>query len=296
MCRIKSPFWFWGGLLSCCLLGYATLVLADTSAENGDRVVSARLKTVVRQYREPAEESILALEQALRDARQLLGEGHYASGMLEQLQKQVDRAETPAVRHRLLREGLTRVQESLAFRPILEAKLPAGYPAPTPLHQIEVKQLPACRLARVEMDRPGRTGENSSFYSLFNHIKRNDIAMTAPVEIEYGERGTTDAARSMAFLYRSTELGTVGEDPRDPHVQVIDVPELTVLSIGCRGEMNDQAVAAAEQKLNQWLQENADRYTQSGPLRKLGYNSPFMPSFLKYFEVLLPVTPVDAEP
>lgn len=145
-----------GGLLSCCLLGYATLVLADTSAENGDRVVSARLKTVVRQYREPAEESILALEQALRDARQLLGEGHYASGMLEQLQKQVDRAETPAVRHRLLREGLTRVQESLAFRPILETKLPSGYPAPTPLHQIEVKQLPACRL-RVSrwIDRAG---------------------------------------------------------------------------------------------------------------------------------------------
>lgn len=296
MCRIHSKFWFWGGLLGCCLLGYATLSLADTSPENEDRVVSARLKSAVRQYRAPVEESIVALEQALRDACQSLGEEHYATGMLQELRKQVDRAETSDIRHRLLREGLTRVQESLAFRPILEAKLPAGYPAPTPLHQIEVKQLPACRLARVEMDRPGRTGENSSFYSLFNHIKRNDIAMTAPVEIEYGEQGTTEAARSMAFLYRSTELGKVGEDPGDPNVRVIDVPEMTVLSIGCRGEMNDQAVAAAERKLNQWLRENADRYTQSGPLRKLGYNSPFMPSFLKYFEVLLPVTPIDAEP
>ena len=64
---------------------------------------------------------------------------------------------------------------------ISEAKLPEGFPGPGPVGEVITKTYPAHRLARV---RSGDRGNDGSFMKLFRHIERNEIAMTAPGEME----------------------------------------------------------------------------------------------------------------
>ncbi|MBN2445382.1 MAG: heme-binding protein, partial [Phycisphaerae bacterium] len=135
------------------------------------------------------------------------------------------------------------------------------------------------------------------------HIKRNDIAMTAPVEIEYaassepidtgaGRRGQQHAT-SMAFMYAAPNLGATGPDPADGRVAVEDIPAMTVLSIGVRGGYTEKNFAAALAKLNDWLDHSLERFRVVGPPRYLAYNSPFVPWFLKFGEVQLRVERIE---
>ncbi len=196
-------------------------------------------------------------------------------------------------------------QEKTAMgKPFLfrEADLPKGFPLPASVGEIVIKDYPPYRLARVRSGQNGvEGGPNKMFRPLFNHIKRNEIAMTAPVELGYG--GDTPApndtrvtpgdqrlAESMAFLYRDPTWGKPGSDEADPRIVVEDVPAMTVLSIGVRGSYTDDRFAAALKKLQEWITANPERVRVVGPPRYLAYNSPFVPGFLRFGEVQLPVT------
>jgi hypothetical protein len=172
-----------------------------------------------------------------------------------------------------------------------EAKLPAGFPAPGPVGEIIVKDYPAYRMARVQRGERGvKGGPNVMFRPLFNHIKRNDIPMTAPVEMGYPEHVEPgERVSSMAFLYGEPSWGTAGTDAADQRVVVEDVPPMTAVSIGVRGGYTDANFEKAISKLGAWARERADEVRVVGPPRYLAYNSPFVPGFLKYGEVQLPV-------
>jgi hypothetical protein len=165
------------------------------------------------------------------------------------------------------------------FQLIKEAEMPAGFPEPAPVGQIVVKQYPAYRRASAS--------GVAEFWTLFRHIKQNDIQMTAPVEMDYGDPRTGGSReRSMSFLYERPGQGAVG---RQGNVEVIDVPATKVISIGCRGSQTSAAVADARERLMKYLAEDRGRYTIAGPMRVMGYNSPFVPRDRNYFEVQIPV-------
>ena len=171
---------------------------------------------------------------------------------------------------------------------ISEAKLPDGFPGPGPVGEVVVKTYPAHRLARV---RSAGRGGDGSFMRLFRHIERNEIAMTAPVEMELaGGDDAADRMESMAFLYGSSAIGTVGPDPADPDVIVADVPETTVVSLGVRGSYREERFAGFRSRLEAWLGEHPE-WIAVGPARTLAYNSPFVPGLLKYAEVQIPIAP-----
>lgn len=182
-----------------------------------------------------------------------------------------------------LQNALREARETTAFKPLIEAPLPEGFPEPTPVGEIQVKHYPEYRLARTQM-----TGaETGSFWTLFTHIKKKDIAMTAPVETTYGASGPDQLQpRTMAFLYRSTKQGDLGDDEK---VDVIDVPAMTVLSIGVRGDVTKAKLADAKSRLETWLKEHAKDYEASGPLRVMGYNSPFVAANKRFTEVEIPI-------
>jgi hypothetical protein len=128
---------------------------------------------------------------------------------------------------------------------------------------------------------------------LFRHIKRNEIAMTAPVEMEMAVADDGRAAprtESMAFLYGSAATGTPGPDPDDPNVVVEDVPETTVISLGVRGSYREERLAEFTAKLEAWLGTHPE-WVAAGPPRTLAYNSPFVPGVLQYAEVQIPIAP-----
>lgn len=183
----------------------------------------------------------------------------------------------------LLRAGLREIKATLEFKPLIEAPLPEGFPEPTPVGEFQIKQYPAYRLARTRMSGV----ESGAFWTLFSHIKKKDIAMTAPVEMAYGETVKKELQpKTMAFLYRSTAQGQAGTEQ---DVEVVDVPAMTALSLGVRGEATKARLVQAKTHLDAWLAEHTGEYEASGPLRVMGYNSPFVAANRRFTEVEIPL-------
>ena len=179
---------------------------------------------------------------------------------------------------------------------VSEAELPLGFPKPGPVGKVVIKEYPAYRLARVASE---RAGPNAMFNPLFRHIQRNDIPMTAPVEMTYATPAPASAGagqsgtNSMAFLYQAPDVGRTGPDAADPRVVVEDVPPMTVLSVALRGDYTRVNFDRGLTQLETWLSEHPGQVRVVGAPRYLAYNSPFVPWFLKVGEVQYPVERLD---
>lgn len=181
------------------------------------------------------------------------------------------------------RRAATEARDILRFEPLVEAPLPEGFPTLTPVGEIRVQQYPRYRQARTQMT----FIEGSAFWTLFNHIKRSEIAMTAPVEITYSAaRDAVPKKSVMSFLYRSTEQGQLGNQGK---VQVVDIPAQMALSIGIRGDASAERVADAQRRLENWLKTDNAGYEAAGAFRVMGYNSPFVSNSKRFTEVQIPV-------
>ncbi|MFO0834716.1 MAG: heme-binding protein [Phycisphaerales bacterium] len=187
--------------------------------------------------------------------------------------------------------------------------LPVGYPDPTPPGAIDVKVYPSVRRAEVSGTTMPDYGMYQGFFPLFNHIKKREIAMTSPVEMDYrmlkadgtqtrdhersgdaykpteNEAGEKDAAWTMSFLYRNEGLGPTGADGR---VEVRDAEPLVVVSIGMKGSYMTARVKIGVAKLNAWL-ESQDQWEAAGPVRALYYNGPDVARQDQWSEVQVPV-------
>ena len=178
-----------------------------------------------------------------------------------------------------LKEALT----ILKFEPLMEAPMPDGFPKPAHVGEIRVQAYPSYRLAKTKMT----LIEGAAFWTLFNHIKQEEIAMTSPVEMTFKTgRNESLSKTSMAFMYRSTAQGTSGTAGR---VDVVDVPAELSVSIGVRGKTTDKRVLEAKRRLEKWLAEHKAEYESVGSLRVMGYNSPFVPDAKQFSEVQIPV-------
>lgn len=168
-------------------------------------------------------------------------------------------------------------KSSPTFEPIREARLPEGFPDLGPVGKVVEKQYPAYRAARAK-------GGNS-FWTLFLHIKRNKIAMTAPVEMSMKPDASGGmAATDMAFLYGKPDLGGTGTDGK---VDVIDVAPMRVLSVGIRGPKTDDKIEAAKKRIEARLR--TDGLERNGDWRLLGYNSPMVPAKNRFWELQAPI-------
>jgi hypothetical protein len=176
---------------------------------------------------------------------------------------------------------------------IREAALPRDFPAPGPVGVVLEKSYPPCRAARVRAsDLPGGR-QDDMFMSLFHHIQKEDIAMTAPVVMGFAPGVDGPASRpaphppeSMAFLYADPG---VGKTEHDGSIAVVDLPAMTVLSVGVRGSYDRAHFEEGMGKIDAWLKAHPGEYAAARSPRYLGYNSPFVPWFMRYGEVQLPV-------
>lgn len=183
--------------------------------------------------------------------------------------------------------------------------LPVGYPAPTPPGAVELKRYPVVRRAEIGGTRgEPDMGRTAGFWPLFNHIKRRDIAMTAPVEMEakaydaaagvggLGEgegAAERDNAWAMSFLYREVEQGPVGPDGKDQRVRVYDTAEMVVVSRGFKGNYSDARIERELTALAEWIAADG-RLEPAGRARVLMYNGGPGDDPRKYWsEVQIPV-------
>ena len=156
-----------------------------------------------------------------------------------------------------------------------EAPLPAGWPQPGPYNQVSLKSYPAYRAAFTR-----NRWQSFGFWTLFAHIKRHQIPMTAPVELTMKTSGEQIEMSSMAFLYRDAKVGALGADGK--RVDVRDVPAAKVLSYTWQGPDSKANVAKAKAAVEAALVE---RKLGVKPFRLLGYNGPATPQAKRTWEL-----------
>lgn len=173
----------------------------------------------------------------------------------------------------------------------IDTPLPVGYPPPTPPGAIDLKTYPAVRIAEVSGTGGPDRGMNRAFWPLFNHIKKHDIAMTAPVEMYYtglgGSGRQQPEAWSMAFLYRTPDLNSPGVEGS---VTVRDAPPVTVLAAGIKGDYSMALVERGRAAIEEFLAANP-QWQVAGDWRALYYNGPSLMFWNKWAEVQVPVRP-----
>lgn len=195
----------------------------------------------------------------------------------------------------------TKVSESrwTSGSAVIDTVLPEGYAPPTPPGAIDIKLYPSYRRAETSGSGNVGIGMNLGFFPLFNHIKRRNIPMTSPVEMDYtgwtrdGEQPLPAPKSSpdrwtMSFLYRTPELGAAGDDPKNENIVVTDTPPRMVISIGYQGGYGFSRARAKLDELAEWIAKDG-RYEVIGEPRALYYNGPEQADKLKWAEIQLPV-------
>lgn len=204
------------------------------------------------------------------------------SGTLESMLKMLDRT---------VAETLI----ALDYEPTVSADLPEGFPPMGKVGEIVIKEYPVYRGAWTGMKGKLAAGPNRLFWPLFQHIEKNEVAMTAPVEMrfpsDFDGTNEVEGEMSMAFLYGQPTIGELGTQGL---VTVRDEPAMTVVSIGVRGPYNNASMAEAVVELRAWLEQHRAEYVADGPPRRLAYNGPDVPSARLFSEVQIPIRSVQA--
>jgi len=185
------------------------------------------------------------------------------------------------------------------------AARPDGWPELSPVGEVVLREYPTTRAATVEINTNDTDSNHTKdqtgpmFRTLFNHIKDNNIAMTAPVDMSFSPSSEQQTASGrgmtrMAFLYRTTSLGEPGVDGQ---VKVQDAPPTIFASTGVRGPYNRKNYEQGLDLVTSWLTSPSQReWSAAGPPRYLGYNGPFTLWFLRYGEVQVPLRRVESTP
>lgn len=169
------------------------------------------------------------------------------------------------------------------------AATPEGWPELTPIGEVEIREYPVYREARVGDAEAEASSMRPMFRELFRHIQDGDIAMTAPVAMTYTEEDDP-GMNSMSFLYRTTDIGTLGQDG---DVAVLEIEPQTFASVGMRGDYTESRFREGVTLVEAWLADHEAEWLADGHPRYLGYNSPFVLPFMRYGEVQVPVRPAN---
>ena len=149
----------------------------------------------------------------------------------------------------------------------------------TPVGKIEIKIIPESTLLVAEASGNYYGGRNDLFRRLFSYISENNVSMTVPVEAR------VENAQMKFYVGTKDKIKALKDQGS---VQVVTVPQRTVLSIGIRGAYSESNFVRAKATLEQWLTDNKE-YRQAGEAYAVFWDAPFMPWFLKRSEVHITV-------
>jgi hypothetical protein len=267
-----------------------TILMADDAFLTVRQQAAKILEKAVRETKTyEHEEKMKSLVQAGNKAVEMLGSSSQIAIRIKSAIEQATLLESknPLQAAEFLINSISETGKDLSFQPINEAEQPEGFPLPTPVGEIEIKKYPPYRKAQADMP------SDRAFWTLFSHIKKENIAMTAPVEIDYGnDRKIELKEQKMSFLYGKPNLGEPGKDKT---VDVMDIPAATVVSMGVRGPQNQDSIVDSQRQLEAWLESEKKSWTPAGCLRIMAYNSPFVPQDRNFYEVQIPVLPVESK-
>jgi hypothetical protein len=165
----------------------------------------------------------------------------------------------------------------LAYEKAFEATQPG---------EIEIKKIPQRTLIVARRGENYFEENNTLFGQLFRYIQDHDVSMTVPVKAEI------DPGRMYFYIGKEDlkkDLKNSGS------VEVITEPELQVISLGVRGGYSEKNFEQAREELLDQLAVNKG-WKKSGKPYAIFWNGPFVPGFMKKFEVHVPVIPTMSNP
>lgn len=154
--------------------------------------------------------------------------------------------------------------------------------SPSPIGVPEFKTLPAGVLLKAAGNGDYFKQANRLFSPLFRYISAHDIAMTTPVEAQI------ESAAMYFWVAESQHAKVAGSGDG---VEIVTVPERRVASLGARGSYSEENFTKVRVELTEWLRGHPE-VEAAGPATAVFWNGPFIPGFLKRFEVHIPVRPV----
>jgi hypothetical protein len=158
---------------------------------------------------------------------------------------------------------------------VAEAPLPEGWPQPGSYNKVAEKTYPGYRAAFTS-----GTSSTLPFFTLFAHIKRKGIPMTAPVELSMNQKDGALTQSSMAFLYQNEKVGQAGPDGNK--VEVRDVPGFKALVYTWQGSDTKENITRAKAALDLELLKTK---RPAKEFRMLGYNGPGTPATKRTWEL-----------
>ena len=157
---------------------------------------------------------------------------------------------------------------------------PDAFP-PTPAGKSELKTLPAGVLLKSSGRGNYFDTADNLFSPLFRYISQNNIALTAPVEARI------DSAAMFFWVGNSDRSKVAGNSAG---VEVIEIPERRVASRGERGGYSRSNFEKTRDTLLAWLATQPELEIAGEPYG-VYWNAPYVPPFLKRYEVHVPVHP-----
>lgn len=112
---------------------------------------------------------------------------------------------------------------------------------------------------------------------------REKISMTAPVLQD--QAAQQDGWRTRFVMPKGSTLDSLPQPPNG--VTVSETPARRLAAVRFSGRADDAAIADRESELRRWISGHGLR--SLGPAEYAFYNSPFIPSFLRRNEILIPV-------
>lgn len=147
---------------------------------------------------------------------------------------------------------------------------------------IEIKIIPERTLIVARRGDSYFDENNKMFGQLFRYIKDNDVSMTVPVK--------ADIDPGNMYFYVGTKDLEKDLQSSDS-VEVIVEPERRVLSIGVRGGYSEKNFEQAREELFNKLSVSKE-WKKNGEAYAIFWNAPYVPAFMKKFEVHVPVIPI----
>ena len=148
----------------------------------------------------------------------------------------------------------------------------------TPVGEIEIKEIPQCRVIETGYEGFYFDHSDTLFGNLFKYISDNEIQMTVPVE------ANMDPAKMRFFISPSDK-----RDFKDTYkVKIRTMPPRTIASYGVRGSYSEKNVTYAMNTLDNWLKAQTSIRVTGKPYAVF-WDGPFTLWFLKKFEIHIPV-------
>ena len=146
---------------------------------------------------------------------------------------------------------------------------------------VEFKKIPPQTLIYSETEDSYFTADNGLFGKLFNYIQSRRIPMTPPVKADINPG-------KMYFYIGSADEHTPLFDTQD--VKVIKQPAYWVISMAKRGAYSRENFTSTEGALYEEL-ASSEGWKAVGNAYAIYWNGPYIPGFMKQYEVHIPVVP-----